>query len=220
MICNYRLVPPHSHAEQLHDVGAAIRWAHNNARKYGGDPNKIILSGHSAGAQLAASWAATTPSSTSTPIRGFVGISGVYNILSLSNSAFEQPIVSPVFGDNEIDRKAASPVHTVHASSMLSQCSTLLVNAQEDLHLDKDAEELDNALAATTDNSATPKSHIADNLATQVPQELQSSIIRGKHPLVTRAVIPNTNHMTIIGSIGHASDATTALLRAFIQSLR
>jgi arylformamidase len=36
------------------DVARAIRWTHNHAGDYGGDPNTIIVAGHSAGAQLAA----------------------------------------------------------------------------------------------------------------------------------------------------------------------
>ena len=36
------------------DVAKAIRWTHDHAGDYGGDPNTIFVMGHSAGAQLAA----------------------------------------------------------------------------------------------------------------------------------------------------------------------
>ena len=36
------------------DVAKAIRWVHDHAKEYGGDPNTIFVMGHSAGAQLAA----------------------------------------------------------------------------------------------------------------------------------------------------------------------
>jgi arylformamidase len=36
------------------DVARAIRWTHDHAGDYGGDPNTIFVMGHSAGAQLAA----------------------------------------------------------------------------------------------------------------------------------------------------------------------
>jgi arylformamidase len=36
------------------DVAKAIRWTHDRATEYGGDPNTIFVMGHSAGAQLAA----------------------------------------------------------------------------------------------------------------------------------------------------------------------
>jgi acetyl esterase/lipase len=41
-------------AEIESDVAKAIRWVHENAGQYGGDPNFIFVMGHSAGAQLAA----------------------------------------------------------------------------------------------------------------------------------------------------------------------
>ena len=36
------------------DVAKAIRWTHDHAKEYGGDPDTIFVMGHSAGAQLAA----------------------------------------------------------------------------------------------------------------------------------------------------------------------
>ena len=36
------------------DVARAIHWTHDHAKDFGGDPNTIIVMGHSAGAQLAA----------------------------------------------------------------------------------------------------------------------------------------------------------------------
>ena len=36
------------------DVAKAIRWTHDHAQDYRGDPDRIIVMGHSAGAQLAA----------------------------------------------------------------------------------------------------------------------------------------------------------------------
>lgn len=40
--------------EMERDVAKAVRWIHDNATVYGGDPNFIFVMGHSAGAQLAA----------------------------------------------------------------------------------------------------------------------------------------------------------------------
>ena len=36
------------------DIAKAIRWVHDHAQEYGGDPNSIFVMGHSAGAHLAA----------------------------------------------------------------------------------------------------------------------------------------------------------------------
>ncbi|MCR9115898.1 MAG: alpha/beta hydrolase [bacterium] len=51
---NYRFVPKVSVAEMTADIAKAIRWARDHADKFGGDPDKIIVAGHSAGAHLAA----------------------------------------------------------------------------------------------------------------------------------------------------------------------
>jgi acetyl esterase/lipase len=52
---NYRLLPDKVTIKQMaQDVAKAIRWVHDHAREYGGDPDTLIVMGHSAGAQLAA----------------------------------------------------------------------------------------------------------------------------------------------------------------------
>src|SRR5471030_2395466 len=51
---NYRLLPTVTIKQMAEDVAKAIRWVHDHAKDYGGDPNTIIVAGHSAGAQLAA----------------------------------------------------------------------------------------------------------------------------------------------------------------------
>ena len=51
---NYRLVPAIRHPENVQDIAAGIAWISKNIAKYGGDSNKIVLMGHSAGSHLAA----------------------------------------------------------------------------------------------------------------------------------------------------------------------
>jgi len=51
---NYRFVPQVSMETIVRDVAKAVGWVHANITRYGGDPNRIFLMGHSAGAQLAA----------------------------------------------------------------------------------------------------------------------------------------------------------------------
>ena len=51
---NYRLLPDASIKEMGGDVAKAIRWVHDHAQEYGGDPDTFFVIGHSAGAQLAA----------------------------------------------------------------------------------------------------------------------------------------------------------------------
>lgn len=55
---NYRLAPANRFPAALADINAALRWVHANAKRYYMDPQRIILIGDSAGAQLASQYAA------------------------------------------------------------------------------------------------------------------------------------------------------------------
>jgi acetyl esterase/lipase len=49
---NYRLSPKVKSPAFIDDAAAAVAWVFKNITKYGGDPKKIIVSGHSAGGYL------------------------------------------------------------------------------------------------------------------------------------------------------------------------
>jgi len=51
---NYRLSPAIKHPAHIEDVAEAIAWVHDNIATHGGDPERIVVMGHSAGAHLAA----------------------------------------------------------------------------------------------------------------------------------------------------------------------
>lgn len=51
---NYRLLPNVEMETIFRDVAKSIGWVYKNIAAYGGDPNRIFVMGHSAGAQLAA----------------------------------------------------------------------------------------------------------------------------------------------------------------------
>ena len=51
---NYRFLPEVTVKDMAGDIAKAIRWVHDHAEEFGGDPNSIIVMGHSAGAHLAA----------------------------------------------------------------------------------------------------------------------------------------------------------------------
>jgi acetyl esterase/lipase len=51
---NYRLLPDVDMATLIRDVAKSLGWVHKNIAKHGGDPQRIFVMGHSAGAQLAA----------------------------------------------------------------------------------------------------------------------------------------------------------------------
>ena len=52
-VINYRLQPTVTWKEQVSDVADAVAWVKNHIASYGGDPARIFMAGHSAGAHLA-----------------------------------------------------------------------------------------------------------------------------------------------------------------------
>ena len=79
----YRLAPQHQWPSGGVDVGLAVRWVANNIGKYGGDPARIFLVGHSAGATHAATWTFMEKihGAGGPGIAGAMLISGVYAAL-------------------------------------------------------------------------------------------------------------------------------------------
>ena len=51
---NYRLLPDVEMETIFRDIAKSMHWVHDHIAEYGGDPNRILVMGHSAGAQLAA----------------------------------------------------------------------------------------------------------------------------------------------------------------------
>jgi len=136
--CNYRLSPAAKHPDHIKDVARAFAWTVHNIAKYGGNPNQIFVSGHSAGGHLAALLASdesylTAEKLSLANIKGAVPISGVFRIGDR---------LQGVFGEEET-RKQASPLTHVRAKlpPML-----ILYGDQELRGLGKQAEEFGEAL--------------------------------------------------------------------------
>ncbi len=51
---NYRLLPNVEIDVIFRDIAQSVHWVHDHIAEYGGDPNRVLMMGHSAGAQLAA----------------------------------------------------------------------------------------------------------------------------------------------------------------------
>jgi acetyl esterase/lipase len=77
----YRLAPDHKWPSGAQDVAAAVRWLRRNITRYGGDPDKIVVAGNSAGAVHVASFAAGHAAGADlASIAGAVLLSGLYEI--------------------------------------------------------------------------------------------------------------------------------------------
>ncbi|MEM8540928.1 MAG: alpha/beta hydrolase, partial [Pseudomonadota bacterium] len=90
---DYRKIPNTTIDGQVRDVTAAVAWARRNIRKYGGDPNRMVLMGHSAGAHLSALVAAQGKASG---LRGIIPNDvQAYDLLAY---ATKRGSIGPMFG--------------------------------------------------------------------------------------------------------------------------
>jgi acetyl esterase/lipase len=105
-VINYGLVPSVTFEEQFADVAHAIEWVQRNAARYGGDPQHIVIAGHSAGGHLTALLAFDTKRREllgvdATTLRGFAPISPIFDVPALAASSPEDAeTVRIVFGDD------------------------------------------------------------------------------------------------------------------------
>lgn len=85
----YRLAPTNKWPSGAKDVGKVIAWLATNAARFGGDPSRIFLVGHSAGATHAAGWTFmdSIHGATGPRVAGAILISGVYAALHPRYSA-------------------------------------------------------------------------------------------------------------------------------------
>jgi arylformamidase len=90
---NYALCPAVSVEQIALQTVHAVAWTWRHAALYGGDPGRIVVVGHSAGAHLAAmllgcDWKSIDPALPQFPVRGALGISGVYDLMPLRHAPF------------------------------------------------------------------------------------------------------------------------------------
>ncbi|MDP8254758.1 MAG: alpha/beta hydrolase [Candidatus Alcyoniella australis] len=193
---NYRLTPRVAFPEHARDVAQAVAWTVNNVASYGGDPQKIVISGHSAGAHLA-TIVALDPQYLAqvglTPqvFSGAIGFSGPYDIAnSISNAKsgnMTRRKLEGVFGDDPAMWDEYSPIH--HASPHFPP--TLIVVGERDrLTTEEVSRRFCDALNAKREDP-TP------------PAEL--------------AIVPRKGHIGLLFKLGYENDSTAERVKAFIH---
>ena len=76
----YRLAPEHTWPSGAADVGAAVAWIRDNIADYGGDPDRIVVAGNSAGAVHVASYVTGQGGGSLGGVRGAAILSGFYQV--------------------------------------------------------------------------------------------------------------------------------------------
>lgn len=116
IVPDYRLYPEVRFPSFLDDCAQAVRWAIDHAAALGGDPRRVVLVGHSAGAYNAAmlaleprylSAAGVAPGA----VKAFAGLSGPYAFLPLDG-----PITQRTFGE-AADLQATQPATFARADA-------------------------------------------------------------------------------------------------------
>jgi acetyl esterase/lipase len=104
VVADYRLYPQVKFPAFVEDAAGALAWLHGHAAGYGGDPARIFVSGHSAGAYNAVMLASEPKFLEARGgrldwIRGVIGISGPYDFLPMSSPEY----VDMFHGTNNTD---------------------------------------------------------------------------------------------------------------------
>jgi acetyl esterase/lipase len=127
VIPDYRLYPEVSYPDFLDDSAQAVAWTAKQIGRYGGDPARVFLMGHSAGAYNAAMlaldprWLGKQGVALSS-LRGWIGLAGPYDFLPVSN-----PTTRPVFHFPDTPT-ASQPINHADASAL----PALLIAARKD----------------------------------------------------------------------------------------
>jgi len=136
VVINYRLAPRHPWPAQIEDATRALYWIKRTIHAYGGDPDRVVISGGSAGGHLAALLALTADEDAWRPpesadvdwsVRGAIPFYGVLEMTGDEDHwrglgwgirrLLENHVVLRPFSDNEDVYRALSPYHRIHESA-------------------------------------------------------------------------------------------------------
>lgn len=126
---NYRLVPDVGPVEQARDVARALGYVQANAELWGGDPKRVVLMGHSAGAHLISLVNADpvfAKDAGAAPALAAVSLdSGAYDVAAIMKRPHSL-FFDHVFGKDKDFWRAASPIHRIGGkpAPMLLVCSS------------------------------------------------------------------------------------------------
>lgn len=118
-VISYRLSPSVRHPAHAEDAATAVAWVKAHAREYGGDPDRVFVIGHSAGAYLAALIALDprylgAHGLSPADLRGVVPVSAFFYV-DREGVAPDRP--KTIWGTDAAAWRAASPAAHVRADA-------------------------------------------------------------------------------------------------------
>jgi arylformamidase len=189
---NYRLLQEATIKQMAGDVARAIRWARENAKDHRGDPDRLFVMGHSAGAQLAALVctderhlkAEKVPLSA---VKGCVPVDGDTFDVPLQIKTVEKrraDIYRKKFGD-EASQKGLSPVTHVAKGKDIPPFLIL---------------------------------HVADHREVKMQSEWLAKALQGAGVSARAYPAEKKTHATINSELGKAGDKPTAEMFEFLEA--
>jgi len=121
VVVGYPLSPEADYTDMLRAAAMAMKWTKTHIREYGGDPDQVFLSGHSAGGHLAALLAVNNDyfrqAGLTDPLKGVILIDAagidMYNYLRQEKLPQDHSYYT-TFTHDPAQWKAASPIYQVN----------------------------------------------------------------------------------------------------------
>ncbi len=153
VVPDYRVYPEARFPDFVRDGAKAVAWVRANVGRFGGDPSRIFLMGHSAGAHIAALLALDArylqaEGLSPRDLRGLIGLAGPYDFLPLRRERLKD-----IFGDTGDPEKLLT-TQPIHFASRQAPPALLLTGAEDGVVQPRNTERLAERLRAVGADAA------------------------------------------------------------------
>ncbi len=199
---NHRLLPEVEMTELVKDVATAFGWVSQHIAEYGGDPHRILVGGHSSGAQLAALIC------TDDRYLGAAGVnfSCLLGCVPVDGDTYDVPAIIEV----------AETRRRVHHQPPAKFGHREKFGNDPAKHIDF------SAVTHIAKGKGIPPFliiHVADHPDNAAQAQRLAAVLKTAEVPVTLFAGKETNHIKINANIGTAGDPTTKALADFIANL-